>query len=101
MTVGTGIHLLACTTPSTSAVEVTWWSCQQIVAAHADLNRARGMALLAGVIDRLRTGLPAHRPWRADDDTISGLGRRRGPGAPVTMSIAPRRVRNPRLTGFG
>jgi transposase len=41
------------------AVEVTWWAYQQIIAAYADENRQRGKTLLAAVIDRLRTGLPA------------------------------------------
>ena len=41
------------------AVEVTWWAYQQIIAAYADENRPRGKATLAGVIDRLRSGLPA------------------------------------------
>ena len=36
-----------------------WWAYQQIIAAYADENRARGKTLLAAVIDRLRTGLPA------------------------------------------
>lgn len=40
------------------AVEVTWWAYQQIIAAYADQDRRRGKALLSGVIDRLRTGLP-------------------------------------------
>jgi transposase len=41
------------------AVEVTWWAYQQIIAAYADQNRQRGKTLLATVIDRLRSGLPA------------------------------------------
>lgn len=41
------------------AVEVTWRSYQEIIAAYADENRARGKTLLTAVIDRLRTGLPA------------------------------------------
>ncbi|WP_300019123.1 ISL3 family transposase [Pseudonocardia sp.] len=41
------------------AVEVTWWAYQQIITAYATDDRRRGKALLAAVIDRLRTGLPA------------------------------------------
>lgn len=41
------------------AVEVTWWSYQQIIAAYEQPDRARGKTLLTAVIDRLRTGLPA------------------------------------------
>ena len=41
------------------AVEVTWWAYQQIIAVHEQPDRARGKALLASVIDRLRTGLAA------------------------------------------
>lgn len=41
------------------AVEVTWWAYQQIIAAYATEDRARGKTLLTAVIDRLRSGLPA------------------------------------------
>ncbi|WP_285655822.1 transposase, partial [Actinomycetospora sp. NBRC 106375] len=41
------------------AVEVTWWAYQQIIAAYEDHDRHRGRTLLAAVIDRLRSGLPA------------------------------------------
>ena len=41
------------------AVEVTWTIYQQIIAAYAHPDRARGKTLLAEVIDRLRSGLPA------------------------------------------
>jgi transposase len=51
------------------AVEVTWWAYQQIIAAYADENRARGKTLLAAVIDRLRTRLPAGL------DELATLGR--------------------------
>lgn len=51
------------------AVEVTWWAYQQIIAAYADEDRRRGKALLAAVIDRLRSGLPAGL------DELATLGR--------------------------
>ena len=51
------------------AVEVAWWAYQQIIAAYADQNRQRGKTLLAAVIDRLRTGLPAGL------DELAALGR--------------------------
>ena len=38
---------------------MTWWVYQQIIAAYADDDRARGKALLTSVIDRLRAGVPA------------------------------------------
>ena len=41
------------------AVEVTWTIYQQIIAAYAHPDRARGKRLLTEVIDRLRSGLPA------------------------------------------
>jgi transposase len=51
------------------AVEVTWWAYQQIIAAYADQDRRRGKALLAAVINRLRSGLPAGL------DELATLGR--------------------------
>jgi transposase len=41
------------------AVVVTWWIYQQIIAAYAHPDPARGKTLLAAVIDRLRTAVPA------------------------------------------
>jgi transposase len=41
------------------AVVVTWWTYQQIIAAYAHPDPARGKTLLAAVIDRLRTAVPA------------------------------------------
>src|SRR5689334_587420 len=41
------------------AVEVTWWTYQQIIAANADEDRNRGKALLTTVIDTLRAAMPA------------------------------------------
>jgi transposase len=41
------------------AVEVTWWIYQQLIDAYAQLDPTRGKTLLAAVIDRLRSGLPA------------------------------------------
>ena len=40
------------------AVEVTWWSYQQIIAAYAEQDRRRGKTLLTTVIDKLRSRLP-------------------------------------------
>ena len=41
------------------AVAVTWWTYQQVIAAHADHDRARGKELLTTVIERLQAALPA------------------------------------------
>jgi transposase len=41
------------------AVAVTWWIYQQLIDAYAQPDPARGKALLTGVIERLRTGVPA------------------------------------------
>jgi transposase len=41
------------------AVEVTWWAYQQIIAAYAEQDQARGKILATAVIDSLRSGLPA------------------------------------------
>ncbi|MEU7819160.1 ISL3 family transposase [Pseudonocardia sp. NPDC049154] len=41
------------------AVEVTWWTYQQIIAAYATEDRPRGKVALTEVIDRIRAGLPA------------------------------------------
>jgi transposase len=51
------------------AVEVTWWTYQQIISAYEQHDRARGKALLTAVIDRLRSGLPAGL------DELATLGR--------------------------
>lgn len=51
------------------AVEVTWWTYQQIISAYEHPDRARGKALLTAVIDRLRSGLPAGL------DELATLGR--------------------------
>lgn len=51
------------------AVEMTWWAYQQIIAAYADENRARGKTLLTTMIDQLRSGLPAGL------DELATLGR--------------------------
>jgi transposase len=40
------------------AVEVTWWTYQQIITAYEQPDRTRGKTLLTGVIDQLRSGLP-------------------------------------------
>jgi transposase len=41
------------------AVVVTWWTYQQLIAAYAHPEPASGKTLLAAVIDRLRTAVPA------------------------------------------
>ena len=41
------------------AVEVTWWVYQQIINAYAHPDPRQGKRLLTGVIDMIRTGLPA------------------------------------------
>src|SRR3954470_9651820 len=41
------------------AVVVTWWTYQQLIAAYAHPELARGKTLLAAIIDRLRTAVPA------------------------------------------
>ena len=41
------------------AVVVTWWTYQQLIAAYAHPDPARGKTMLAAVIDRLRTAVPA------------------------------------------
>jgi transposase len=51
------------------AVEVTWWTYQQIISAYEQHDRARGKALLTAVIDRLQSGLPAGL------DELATLGR--------------------------
>jgi transposase len=40
------------------AVAVTWWTYQQVIAAYAHPDPARGKTLLAAVIDRLRAAVP-------------------------------------------
>jgi transposase len=51
------------------AVEVTWWVYQQIIDAYAHPDPHQGKRLLTGVIDMLRTGLPAGL------DELATLGR--------------------------
>jgi transposase len=51
------------------AVEVTWWVYQQIINAYAHPDPRQGKSLLTGVIDMIRTGLPAGL------DELATLGR--------------------------